>query len=390
MCAGEPPPIAARRSRGMRGRVPIIALKYRNWPTIAVQPALVVDEEALAPRRAAGRHGAVAAEVELVAAQALDVREQRVAAQAPVGDDVVEVLHHRRLVQRRQRADADRPGRSRPAPRGSTASAAPRGAPARSTARAGAPRGARPASVHARPARGRAAARCAIDRQSPDWPASSSAPLTSSSSTSRAMRVPRSRVDHVGADEPLERQSERHRDHRHVDLARVDARAASRGRRRGARAPRRTVAPAARGWSRSARAARGAGSRAPRTRRTSTASGRRARAGVLVSAITDSIQPAGSCGRGERPLELGDRPLHASLVDGEEEVLLGREVRVHRALRVAGRLRDLVDRRRMEAALHEEPVGGREHLLARAARCCSARVIRIPLVFVYQRYLKCK
>ena len=147
----------AQPSRDARAR-PDHRAEVQELPPDRRPARLVVDEEALAPRRAAGRHGAVAAEVELVTARRSTWASSASRRRRAVGDQVVEALHHRRLVQRRQRDERRRPGRSRRAPRGSTASAAPRGAPARSTARAGAPRGARPASVHVRPARGRAAA----------------------------------------------------------------------------------------------------------------------------------------------------------------------------------------------------------------------------------------
>ena len=70
----------------------------------------VVDEQALAARGPARGHRAVAAQVQLIAAQLLDVSEQLVAAQARIGHELVEAIHHRRLVERRQPAQLDGAG----------------------------------------------------------------------------------------------------------------------------------------------------------------------------------------------------------------------------------------------------------------------------------------
>ena len=72
----------------------------------------VVDEQSLAARGSARCHDAVAAQVQGIAGQRLDVCEQLVAAQARVGHEFVEVLHHRRLLERRQPAQLDRASRS--------------------------------------------------------------------------------------------------------------------------------------------------------------------------------------------------------------------------------------------------------------------------------------
>jgi hypothetical protein len=51
----------------------------------------------------------VAAEIQIVVLEAVEVREQLVATQSGVGDDIVEVLHQRRLVQHGQGGELDRP-----------------------------------------------------------------------------------------------------------------------------------------------------------------------------------------------------------------------------------------------------------------------------------------
>ena len=61
---------------------------------------------------------------------------------------------------------------------------------------------------------------------------------------------------------------------------------------------------------------------------------------------------------------LGQRPLDPPLIDGEEQVLFGGEVGVHRTLGVAGPLGDLVHRGGMEAAADKARLGRREQLLA--------------------------
>jgi hypothetical protein len=65
----------------------------------------------LRPEEAAGGHGPVLAEVERIVVEPVEVLEQRVAAQAAIGDQIVEARHHRRLVERREGAQLDRPGR---------------------------------------------------------------------------------------------------------------------------------------------------------------------------------------------------------------------------------------------------------------------------------------
>ena len=111
MCAGEAATRAATRSRrGSRGsdagqRVVAQELGEDRGP-----PRAVVDEQALAARRPAGRHHPVAAEEQGVARERLDVGEQRVAAQARVGHHGVEAVHHRRLVEHGQPAQVDRAG----------------------------------------------------------------------------------------------------------------------------------------------------------------------------------------------------------------------------------------------------------------------------------------
>ena len=76
------------------------------------------------------------------------------------------------------------------------------------------------------------------------------------------------------------------------------------------------------------------------------------------------VEPARVVGGGDLALDLGDPALRAALVDGEEEVLLRREVRVDRAPGVAGLAGDLVDRRGVEPLLDEETVGRLDNPLA--------------------------
>jgi hypothetical protein len=172
-------------------------------------------------------------------------------------------------------------------------------------------------------------------------------------------------VDHLGAYEPLERQPERHRGHGQVDLARVD---------RGLRPMLVGVALEShdeRAFEARVDAREALAQRRPADHvRPELEEGRQpavvapaAPAGVRDHRLDPTSRVRG--GR-ERALELNHRTLHPSLVDGEEDVLLGGEVRIHRALRVARGLRDLIDRRGVEATLDEEPVGGRQHRFARA------------------------
>jgi hypothetical protein len=111
MWVGAPPPISATRSRrGSRGRIPGDRVEAEELGDDSDPGVAVVDEQALAPRRAAGRHHPVPAAVERVVVEPVEVLEQCVAAQPPVGHELVEALHHRRLVERRQRAQLDRSG----------------------------------------------------------------------------------------------------------------------------------------------------------------------------------------------------------------------------------------------------------------------------------------
>ena len=110
MWVGEPPAIAARRSRGMLGRIPAISLKRRNWATIATQAGGRRRRCPFEPADPLVGHNAVLAEVERVMVEPVEVLERRVAAQAPVGHDVVEALHHCRLVEDGQRPQLDRAG----------------------------------------------------------------------------------------------------------------------------------------------------------------------------------------------------------------------------------------------------------------------------------------
>ena len=83
-----------------------------------------------------------------------------------------------------------------------------------------------------------------------------------------------------------------------------------------------------------------------------------------------------------------DGGVGAALIDREEQVLLGREVGVDRALRVAGLGRDGVDRGGVEAVRGEQPAGGFDEILAgplaallpRHACDCHTVGILIPLV----------
>jgi hypothetical protein len=68
----------------------------------------VVDEQALAPGRPARRHDAELAVEQLVALGVVEVLEQRVPAQARVGDELVEALHHRGLVEQGKSRELDR------------------------------------------------------------------------------------------------------------------------------------------------------------------------------------------------------------------------------------------------------------------------------------------
>jgi hypothetical protein len=191
-------------------------------------------------------------------------------------------------------------------------------------------------------------------------------------------------VDDLRAHEPLERQPERHRGHRQVDLTRVERRlrpmvvgVALEGRDEGPLE--------ARVDGREALAQRGPADDV----RPELEEGRQPAivAPAAAARVCDhGLDPVRRvrCG-GECPFELEDRALHAALVDGEEEVLLGREVRVHRALRVAGGLGDLVDRGCVKPALDEEPVGGRQDPFAGVVPLLGARPshtvgICIPMV----------
>ena len=69
----------------------------------------VGHEHPLAAGAAAGGHGPVAAVQQLVAGQAVQVGLDRGQGEPPVGDQVVEAVHHRRLVDGRQLAELDRP-----------------------------------------------------------------------------------------------------------------------------------------------------------------------------------------------------------------------------------------------------------------------------------------
>jgi hypothetical protein len=117
MCVGDPPPIhgdpQARDARPHAGDgVQAEELRADRGPAAAV-----VDEQPLAPGRPARRHHAVLAEVERVVVEAVEVLEQRVAAQAPVAHHVVEALHHRPMSSAGRARSATGPGPTRPAKR---------------------------------------------------------------------------------------------------------------------------------------------------------------------------------------------------------------------------------------------------------------------------------
>ena len=78
----------------------------------------------------------------------------------------------------------------------------------------------------------------------------------------------------------------------------------------------------------------------------------------------------------ERLLHLLDAAIHAARVDGEEQVLLGREVRVDRALGVPGGIGDGVDGRGVEAPGGEQTVRRVHQVLAGpglAVGACESR-----------------
>jgi hypothetical protein len=77
-----------------------------------------------------------------------------------------------------------------------------------------------------------------------------------------------------------------------------------------------------------------------------------------------------------RGLHLLHAPVHAALVDGEEEVLFRVEVRVDRAFGEAGLGRHRVDRGGVEALAREQPLRGVDELVAGALlalRACHHR-----------------
>jgi hypothetical protein len=76
------------------------------------------------------------------------------------------------------------------------------------------------------------------------------------------------------------------------------------------------------------------------------------------------VQCAFWTGLAQTRFYLGQRPFDPPLVDGEEQVLLGGEVGVDRALGVASPLGDLVHRGGMEAASDKAGLGRREQLVA--------------------------
>ena len=349
-------------------------------PRSLVQPRLVVDEEALAPRRPARRHRPVGAQVELVVAQPLDVAQQRVAAQARVAHQLVEALHHRRLAQRGQRRGADG---------GVIAGqgfAVVRRMAHRVAHQVGQPLALARLAAFDRPAltlgqRAGVAQRLCDDGQSPHPPRHRLAPFTRWSRTRRAMRVPMSASTACGRTS---------RSSVSPSVIAVIARWTWRGSIAG-------CAPWSSAWRSSAsdeRAleARVDGREALAQRRPADhvrpelEEGRQpaiiapAAAARVRDHATRSSPPGP--GGGERPLELeGSRALHASLVDGEEEVLLGREVRVHRALRVAGGVRRS-DRPRWRGSPARRRAG---RAAATPPRACAAAARRVS--FAYRWYL---
>ena len=152
--------------------------------------------------------------------------------------------------------------------------------------------------------------------------------------------LPETLVHELGHDKSLEREPELHGVERRPSAC-ADRRAVrSRDRPRGARAHRRPAPARACGSPRTVRAAPAGARRAPRTRRRPRASRRPGRAAAPPRA-TGRRARAPSRGGGDLALDLGNAALGAALVDGEEEVLLRREVRVDRALGVAGLAGDL-------------------------------------------------
>ena len=120
---------------------------------------------------------------------------------------------------------------------------------------------------------------------------------------------------------------------------------------------------------------------APRTRRTPRASRRRARAAAPPRASA----PRTRFRRWRRHAAISRSysaiaTLRAALVDGEEDVLLRREVRVDRALGVARRLRDL------SSDVAWKPCSTKSRSAAATAPCGSVRSSRLAS-FAYRQYL---
>ena len=138
-----------------------------------------------------------------------------------------------------------------------------------------------------------------------------------------------------------------------------------------ARSPVRTARARGDAARRTARGARDGAGRAPRTRRRRRASRpRRARARSRRRRIQRGAR--GRRVRDESRSSCGDALVTSPLVDGEEQLLLAREVRVDRALRVAGVVGDRIDRARVEAVALEQSLG-RARPAARVCAPCSLR-----------------